>query len=52
MAEVDYLLDIHSMQKPCIPLMMAGMLEKGVLFEKAQFKLIHLILGQQFDQLF
>ncbi len=31
---VDLLLDIHSMQKPCIPLMMAGMLEKGIVFAK------------------
>ena len=29
-AEVDFLLDIHSMQKPCIPLMMAGMEQKGL----------------------
>ncbi len=29
-SDADYLLDIHSMQKPCVPLMMAGMLEKGV----------------------
>ena len=31
-SEVDYLLDIHSMQKPCVPLMMAGMLNKGIDF--------------------
>jgi len=31
-SEVDYLLDIHSMQKPCVPLMMAGMLNKGINF--------------------
>ena len=29
-SQVDYLLDIHSMQKPCVPLMMAGMLNKGI----------------------
>ena len=29
-SDVDFLLDIHSMQKPCIPLMMAGMQEKGI----------------------
>ena len=29
-SKTDYLLDIHSMQKPCVPLMMAGMLSKGV----------------------
>ena len=29
-AEVDFLLDIHSMQKPCVPLMMAGMEQKGL----------------------
>jgi succinylglutamate desuccinylase len=27
--QVDLLLDIHSMQQPCIPLMMAGPLDKG-----------------------
>ena len=32
--ESDYLLDIHSMQKPCVPLMMAGMCDKGVDFAK------------------
>mgnify|MGYP003310913957 FL=1 len=34
-SEADYLLDIHSMQKPCVPLMMAGMLVKGVEFAKS-----------------
>ena len=29
-AEADFLLDIHSMQKPCVPLMMAGMEKKGL----------------------
>ena len=29
-AESDFLLDIHSMQKPCVPLMMAGMEKKGL----------------------
>ncbi len=33
-SHVDYLLDIHSMQKPCIPLMMAGMLHKGIDFAR------------------
>ena len=33
-SEVDYLLDIHSMQKPCVPLMMAGMLNKGIDFAR------------------
>ncbi len=33
-SQVDYLLDIHSMQKPCIPLMMAGMLNKGIDFAR------------------
>ncbi len=33
-SKVDFLLDIHSMQKPCIPLMMAGMLDKGIRFAK------------------
>ena len=33
-SETDYLLDIHSMQKPCVPLMMAGMCNKGVEFAK------------------
>jgi predicted deacylase len=28
-ADADLLLDIHSMQKPCVPLMMAGMIDKG-----------------------
>jgi len=34
-AEVDFLLDIHSMQKPCIPLMMAGMEQKGLNLAKS-----------------
>ncbi|HBD38356.1 MAG TPA: succinylglutamate desuccinylase, partial [Cupriavidus sp.] len=29
LATVDLLLDIHSMQQPCVPLMMAGMVAKG-----------------------
>ena len=29
LATVDLLLDIHSMQQPCVPLMMAGMAAKG-----------------------
>ena len=33
-SQVDYLLDIHSMQKPCVPLMMAGMLKKGIDFAR------------------
>lgn len=33
-SKADFLLDIHSMQKPCIPLMMAGMLDKGIRFAK------------------
>ena len=33
-SQVDYLLDIHSMQKPCVPLMMAGMLNKGIDFAR------------------
>ena len=33
-SEVDYLLDIHSMQKPCVPLMMAGILKKGIDFAR------------------
>ncbi len=33
-SQVDYLLDIHSMQKPCVPLMMAGMLKKGINFAR------------------
>ena len=33
-SQVDYLLDIHSMQKPCVPLMMAGMLYKGIDFAR------------------
>ena len=27
--QLDLLLDIHSMQQPCVPLMMAGMVAKG-----------------------
>ena len=34
-AEADLLLDIHSMQKPCVPLMMAGMVDKGRELAKA-----------------
>ena len=34
-SQADYLLDIHSMQKPCVPLMMAGTLEKGINFAKS-----------------
>ncbi len=33
-SNADFLLDIHSMQKPCVPLMMAGMLDKGIKFAK------------------
>lgn len=32
--DADFLLDIHSMQKPCVPLMMAGMKAKGLTFAK------------------
>ena len=35
LSDVDFLLDIHSMQKPCIPLMMAGMEEKGLILAKS-----------------
>jgi succinylglutamate desuccinylase len=34
-ADADLLLDIHSMQKPCVPLMMAGMIDKGRELAKA-----------------
>ena len=34
-SQADYLLDIHSMQKPCVPLMMAGTLQKGINFAKS-----------------
>ena len=33
-SSVDFLLDIHSMQTPSVPLMMAGMFKKGVEFAK------------------
>ena len=33
-SNADFLLDIHSMQKPCVPLMMAGMLDKGIKLAK------------------
>ena len=33
-SDADFLLDIHSMQKPCVPLMMAGMLNKGITLAK------------------
>ena len=33
-SDADFLLDIHSMQKPCVPLMMAGMLDKGITLAK------------------
>ena len=32
---VDYLLDLHSMSEPCLPLAMAGMQRKGVALAKA-----------------
>jgi len=34
-ADADLLLDIHSMQKPCVPLMMAGTVDKGRELAKA-----------------
>lgn len=34
-SQADFMLDIHSMQKPCVPLMMAGMLQKGIDFAKS-----------------